>query len=570
MGDSVVNSNSLDQQHTAASLRMQNSLQLAAANHFADQQMQLAAISRASGSPHYRARTIVAKSRGSAQSNPITISDPNDPSKPAFNGLHRKDGPPAEKIERQRSMHGHYKRQDWAALDMGGLSLRNIGKEVFRYTFLEKLYMNHNHLTALSPSIAHLKLLRVLDISSNNLTNLPSEIGMLTALKSLLLFDNQIASLPAELGSLYQLEVLGVEGNPLAEPSKSMIMKEGTRALIAHLRDSCPVPLPPPERDWMLFNQKDADESKTVEKFSVLSYNVLCEKYATSQMYGYTPSWALSWSYRKQLILQEILLYEADIVCLQEVDVENFEEYFSPQLAYHGYKGVYWPKTRAKTMNEVEKKSVDGCATFFKTSAFALVDKNVIEFNQSALRREDFKKTQDIFNRVMNKDNIAVVCLLESRKTGTRIISANAHIHWDPAFKDVKLVQVAMLMEELSSMAKNENSPIVICGDFNSIPSSGVYQLLSEGRVTHDHEDLAGRIYGKFSEQGMSHQFGLRSAYSQINELKFTNYTPGFSGVIDYIWYSAQTLELRGLLGEVDESYLRHVVAFPNAHFPSE
>jgi CCR4-NOT transcription complex subunit 6 len=48
-----------------------------------------------------------------------------------------------------------------------------------------------------------------------------------------------------------------------------------------------------------------------------MCYNTLCEKYATPQTYGYTPSWALSWDYRKDLLLQEILNYNADIVCLQ-------------------------------------------------------------------------------------------------------------------------------------------------------------------------------------------------------------------------------------------------------------
>jgi CCR4-NOT transcription complex subunit 6 len=48
-----------------------------------------------------------------------------------------------------------------------------------------------------------------------------------------------------------------------------------------------------------------------------MCYNTLCEKYATPQSYGYTPSWALGWDYRKDLLLQEILNYNADIVCLQ-------------------------------------------------------------------------------------------------------------------------------------------------------------------------------------------------------------------------------------------------------------
>ena len=51
--------------------------------------------------------------------------------------------------------------------------------------------------------------------------------------------------------------------------------------------------------------------------FSVMSYNVLCDKYATRQQYGYCPSWALSWDYRKAIIMKELLDLTPDIIALQ-------------------------------------------------------------------------------------------------------------------------------------------------------------------------------------------------------------------------------------------------------------
>lgn len=55
------------------------------------------------------------------------------------------------------------------------------------------------------------------------------------------------------------------------------------------------------------------------ESFTVLSYNILSDAYASSEIYNYCPSWALSWTYRRQNLLREIVGYRADIVCLQEV-----------------------------------------------------------------------------------------------------------------------------------------------------------------------------------------------------------------------------------------------------------
>ena len=68
------------------------------------------------------------------------------------------------------------------------------------------------------------------------------------------------------------------------------------------------------------------------------------------------------------------------------------------------------------------------------------------------------------------------------------LLVATAHIHWDPEFSDVKMVQTMMLMWELQKFVEeatrkhqlpfpgpyNCNSiPFVFCGDLNSLPDSG-------------------------------------------------------------------------------------------------
>ena len=53
--------------------------------------------------------------------------------------------------------------------------------------------------------------------------------------------------------------------------------------------------------------------------FIVMSYNILCDKYATRAMYGYCPSWALGWDYRRQAILKELIDSMADIISLQVI-----------------------------------------------------------------------------------------------------------------------------------------------------------------------------------------------------------------------------------------------------------
>lgn len=121
----------------------------------------------------------------------------------------------------------------------------------------------------------------------------------------------------------------------------------------------------PPQRPWIPLAKPT--ESNISNVFTVMCYNVLCDKYATRQLYGYCPNWALSWDYRRNAIMQEIKNFDADIISLQEVETEQFYNYFQPQLANVGYEGIFSPKSRAKTMTESERRHVDGCAIFFKT-----------------------------------------------------------------------------------------------------------------------------------------------------------------------------------------------------------
>ncbi len=266
----------------------------------------------------------------------------------------------------------------WQSLDMGGVGYKNLPPTsgLFGFTFLTTLYLNHNNLEHIPPQISKLKHLELLDLSSNRLHTIPPELGMLTSLKELYLFDNSLTTIPPELGTLHQLQTLGIEGNPLDPSLKQIVQKDGTPALISYLRDSCPIPAPPPERVWKHFfgqtEREAVSTDPTPESFSILCYNILCERCATERLYGYTPSWALQWDYRKELIVNEILGHNADFICLQEVDNAQYEEYFSKTLADHDYEGVYWSKSRYKNMSESERRLVDGCATFYKSSKCVL------------------------------------------------------------------------------------------------------------------------------------------------------------------------------------------------------
>lgn len=66
------------------------------------------------------------------------------------------------------------------------------------------------------------------------------------------------------------------------------------------------------------------------------------------------------------------------------------------------------------------------------------------------------------------------------------VLVANAHMHWDPEYSDVKLVQTMMFLSEVKNIidkasrslkpgisGEHATIPLVLCADLNSLPDSG-------------------------------------------------------------------------------------------------
>lgn len=134
---------------------------------------------------------------------------------------------------------------------------------------------------------------------------------------------------------------------------------------------------------------------------------------------------------------------------------------------------------------------------------FRLIEDYLVEFNQLAMSAVNGSSCHDTINRVTTKDNIGLVALLETKEDIVSHSFSNnstskydkqllfvctAHIHWDPEYSDVKVVQTLLLLSKLNTIMNDAiakyqtgmNSPtdcskipLVLCGDFNSLPDSG-------------------------------------------------------------------------------------------------
>ena len=92
----------------------------------------------------------------------------------------------------------------------------------------------------------------------------------------------------------------------------------------------------------------------------------------------------------------------------------------------------------------------------------------------------------DLFEGVSDSD---------MRNRNQLLLVSTCHIHWDPDYSDVKLIQTMMLMNELKNITEmalvtspicrspgtdadqlepwSRDVPLILCGDFNSLPDSG-------------------------------------------------------------------------------------------------
>jgi CCR4-NOT transcription complex subunit 6 len=339
------------------------------------------------------------------------------------------------------------------------------------------------------------------------------------------------------------------------------------------------IPLPaPPSRSLLPL---DGSVSNThPSNFTVMTYNVLADLYATHDMYPYCPGWALAWSYRKQALLREILHHHADIVCLQEVQSDHYEEFFMPEMQKAGYTAVY--KTKTAAVYTGSSYTIDGCATFFRADRFSLVKKYEVEFNKAALSLSEAlsaaNQKKAALNRLL-KDNVALIVVLDSLEApeldgsavGKRqlVCVANTHIHANPELKDVKLWQVHTLLKGLEKIAASADIPMLVTGDFNSVPASAPHSLLANGRVDASHPELATDPLGILRPPSkLCHQLPLLSAYASMaqpgvaasqvghaaaeaharrlepgtHEPLFTNFGADFSGTLDYVFYTANSL----------------------------
>lgn len=214
-------------------------------------------------------------------------------------------------------------------------------------------------------------------------------------------------------------------------------------------------------------------ESKKEEKegsgnsFVIVSYNVLAQSKVNAPTYPYCVPSALRWQNRSEKLLEEIVGFEANVLCLQELD--NYENYWRPKLQSYGYDSVYQKRKH--------RSNKDGVAIFYKRDQFQLFSTQELDFDTVGTYLGEENSSAR-----MEKGNCGLILGLQPWEESlypSAICFATAQLTHD---EEIRKKQVLMLLKSIEMFNADFQLPVILCGSFNFLPHSDEYRLVMEGR----------------------------------------------------------------------------------------
>ncbi|KAM4732475.1 nocturnin isoform 2-T2 [Anableps anableps] len=301
-----------------------------------------------------------------------------------------------------------------------------------------------------------------------------------------------------------------------------------------------------PHRDLVYPRLVAPSSHKHNPSIRVMQWNILAQALGEGKD-GFIrcPLEALNWHERKYQILEEILTYRPDVVCLQEVD--HYYDTFQPIMARLGYHGSFLPKPWSPCLDVEYNNGPDGCALFYRRSRFSL--HSTVHLRLSAM--------------MLPTNQVAIAQTLCCRVTGRWLCVAVTHLKARSGWERLRSAQGADLLQSLQSITTRSGGqnqvepgtvPLVVCGDFNAEPSEDVYRRFSS------------------SPLGLSSAYKLLSSDGQT-EPAYTTWKIRPSGescgTLDYIWYSRHALRVETLLDIPTEEQIGPD-RLPSYHYPSD
>uniref|UniRef100_A0A5K3EV61 Endo/exonuclease/phosphatase domain-containing protein n=1 Tax=Mesocestoides corti TaxID=53468 RepID=A0A5K3EV61_MESCO len=328
----------------------------------------------------------------------------------------------------------------------------------------------------------------------------------------------------------------------------------------------CPEPVARPPVQVLLHKriQECAEHVKGSGEFRVVGYNLLAFMYSTTEggrtfFFRHCPPPYLEPEYRFPLLHREILAYNADLLCLQEVDASHFQCRLSFLLEHAGgFEGCHLNKLLVEVPNGLKElpppmpvesypRKGEGVATFFRRDRFRLVKKVTID-SIMLFAESTYKDLAAEFNRLSASGEVPLylcmrsrghgllVLILECRNTGQRLLVANTHLYFHPKAMKLRNIQCRTVRRLLMALAKEYSTmvgpdgeilplPIILAADLNTPPDSEPYAHLVGTAGTEDETTPATIL-----QPAITFPPGV-----------YTNIVPGFKAILDAVFFTSHS-----------------------------
>jgi mRNA deadenylase 3'-5' endonuclease subunit Ccr4 len=263
----------------------------------------------------------------------------------------------------------------------------------------------------------------------------------------------------------------------------------------------------PLEWEFIKPTQENPLKGNEIEiNLQVCSFNLLAQQFISPKRYKYVDPNDLKWEHRKENLLKTIQSIDADVFCLQEVDVQTHDLFFILKQSFEIFI------SSNNTLAILKKKK---CIWDIKS---------VSECSYESDHKRLYQKIQMI-----------------SKMNGKTISIFNTHLIGDPSKKHIQTESSI----ELMTVVKEENGSSIVCGDFNATKLDDAYSTFSKGMI-----DSQKILFQTISKE----------------EPPFTFKTDSICKTCDYIWFDA-SLELNGGIHHFYETIHSHI---PNKQHSSD
>ncbi|XP_034936937.1 2',5'-phosphodiesterase 12 [Chelonus insularis] len=312
------------------------------------------------------------------------------------------------------------------------------------------------------------------------------------------------------------------------------------------------------------------------DNFRMLSYNILANTYAKSNyskevLFPYCPEHALDIDYRKLLIIKELIGYNADIICLQEVDRRVYEHDMKPPFILLDYDGIYGSKG----------ETGEGLLIMYNNKRFQMIENKTIVMSENINSNPTFEEVwktitnEDAKKRFQDRNTSMLVVVIRSIDNPSEIlVIGNTHLYFHPDADHIRLLQAFFALSTCQNFAEKirkefpqHNITLLLAGDFNSTPKDGVYKLMTTGNISKDEVDWNSNEQQTIKDVSLSHSLSLGSA---CGTPQYTNFTVDFADCLDYIFYETNKLEVKRIAPMPTEEVLKAHGAIPSVVFPSD